>query len=154
MYVFSGLGKVTMNELEPAVTFCDILVYGYAGIDPNTNKLVSLNGPIDLDAGQGLYRQVTNLKQKYPKLKVLLGVGGNADPNKDIYLQLLENREAYAIFINSAYTLIKTYNFDGLELAWQFKPNKPKRIRSGVGSFWYSTKKTFGLAGNIHNCEL
>lgn len=142
-----GLGKVTISELEPAVSFCDVLVYGWAGIDPNTNKLRSLNEKLDLDEGQGLYRQVTNLKNKYPKLKVLLGVGGNADPNNEIYLQLLENPQAFAIFINSAYTLIKTYRFDGLDLAWQFKTNKPKRIRSGIGSFWYSTKKTFGLAG-------
>lgn len=142
-----GLGKVTIPELEPAVSFCDVLIYGWAGIDPNTNKLRSLNEKLDLDEGQGLYRQVTNLKNKYPKLKVLLGVGGNADPNNDIYLQLLENPQAFAIFINSAYTLIKTYRFDGLDLAWQFKTNKPKRIRSGIGSFWYSTKKTLGLAG-------
>lgn len=146
--IFStGLGKVTIPELEPAVSFCDVLIYGWAGIDVNTNKVKSLNEKLDLDEGQGLYRQVTNLKNKYPKLKVLLGVGGNADPNHDIYLQLLENPSANAIFINSAYTLIKTYRFDGLDLAWQFKTNKPKRIRSGIGSFWYSTKKTFGLAG-------
>lgn len=143
----AGLGKVTVNELEPAVSFCDYLIYGYAGIDKNTNKLISLNEKLDLDHGQGLFRQITNLKNKYPKLKVLLGVGGNADPERDIYLQLLENRQAFPLFINSAYTLIKTYNFDGIDLAWQFKPNKPKRIRSGIGSFWYSTKKTFGLAG-------
>jgi len=142
-----GLGKVTIPELEPAVSFCDILIYGWAGIDLNTNKVKSLNEKLDLDEGQGLYRQVTNLKNKYPKLKVLLGVGGNADPNRDIYLQLLENPSAFAIFINSAYTLIKTYRFDGLDLAWQFKTNKPARIRSGIGGFWYSTKKTFGLAG-------
>lgn len=146
-FIREGLGKVTLTELEPAVSFCDFLVFGWAGIDPATNKLKSLNEKLDLDEGQGLYRQVTNLKNKYPKLKVLLGVGGNADPNRDIYLQILENPNTFSIFINSAYTYLKTYRFDGLDLAWQFKTNKPKRIRSGIGSFWYSTKKTFGLAG-------
>lgn len=111
---------MTINELEPAVSFCDVLIYGWAGLDANTNKLRSLNEKLDLDEGQGLYRQVTNLKSKYPKLKVLLGVGGNADPNRDIYLQLLENPQAYAIFINSAYTLIKTYRFDGLGMNHHF----------------------------------
>lgn len=110
-----------------------MLIYGWAGIDGNTNKIQSLNPSLDLDEGQSLYRQVTNLKNKYPKLKVLLGVGGNADPNRDIYMQLLENPQAYSIFINSAYTLVKTYRFDGLDLAWQFKPNKPQRIRSKLG---------------------
>lgn len=91
---------MTIPELEPAVSFCDYLIYGWAGIDPTTNKVKSLNSKLDLDEGQGLFRQVTNLKNKYPKLKVLLGIGGDADPNRDIYLQLLENREAFAIFIN------------------------------------------------------
>lgn len=143
----SGIGKVSVLELEPAISFCDILVYGWAGIDPATSKLKSLNEQLDLDAGQGLYRQVTNLKNKYPKLKVLLGVGGGADPNHDIYNQFLENPSAYGAFINSAYTIIQTYKFDGFNFAWQFKTNKPKRVRSGIGSFWYSVKKTSGLAG-------
>lgn len=134
-YFYLGLGKVTINELDPALSFCDILIYGYAGIDATTNKVKSLNAKLDLDEGQALYRQVTNIKNKYPKLKVLLGVGGNADPNHEIYMQLLENPSAFSIFINSAYTLIKTYRFDGLDLAWQFKTNKPKRIRSGIGTF-------------------
>lgn len=132
--------------MEPALSFCDILVYGYAGIDKNTNKLKALNEAQDL-GDHGLYRQITNLKQKYPKLKVILGVGGNADPEHDIYLNILDNNAAFPIFINSAYTLIKQYGFDGLDLAWQFKANKPKRIRNAAGSFWYSTKKVFGLAG-------
>lgn len=138
-----GVGRVSISELDPAISFCDVLVYGFAGIDKNTNKLVPLHESID----NTLYSQVTNLKTKYPRLKVLLGVGGNADPERDIYLQLLENRAAFPIFINSAYTLIKAHNFDGLDLAWQFKPNKPKRIRSAVGGFWYGAKKVFGLAG-------
>lgn len=64
---------------------------------------------------------------------MLLGVGGGADPNNEIYMQLLENQPAFAIFINSLYTLVKTYRFDGVDLAWQFKQNKPKRVRSGLG---------------------
>lgn len=133
-----GTGKVTITDLEPAVSFCDVLVYGWAGIDGTTNKARSLNEPLDLDQGQGLYRQVTALKNRYPKLKVLLGIGGNADPNRDIYFQLLENPEAYNIFINSAYTLVKTHGFDGVDVAWQFKPNKPKRIRSTLGNAFFA----------------
>jgi len=34
-----------------------------------------------------------------------------------------------------------------LDLAWQFPPNKPKRIRSTIGSIWYSAKKLVGAAG-------
>lgn len=128
-----GTGKVAIADIEPAVSFCDVLIYGWAGIDPYTNKVRSLKESLDLDNGHGLYRQVTNLKSKYPKLKVLLGVGGNADPNNDIYMQLLENTPNFPAFVNSLFTMIKTYNFDGVDLAWQFKPNKPQRIRSKLG---------------------
>lgn len=47
-------------------------------------------------------------------------------------------------FVNSAYTLIKAYGFDGLDLAWEFPENKPKKIRSKLGSIWHSVKKTVG----------
>lgn len=122
-------------------------MYGFAGIDETNNKLKSLNENLDLDQGKGHYRIITQLKRKYPGLKVLLGVGGNADPNREIYLQLLESSGGRIAFINSAYTLLKTYDFDGLDLAWQFPTNKPKRIRSTLGGFWYSVKKTVGAAG-------
>lgn len=142
-----GSGKFTEKDLTPAIPLCTHLVYGYAGIDPNTNKLVSLHPHLDLDNGKGHYRTITNLKRLNPTMKVLLGVGGNADPNREVYLTLLENHDAQTAFINSAYNLVKTYEFDGLDLAWQFPSNKPKRIRSGLGSFWYSVKKTVGAAG-------
>lgn len=83
--------------------------------------------------GKGHYRIITQLKRRHPGVKVLLGVGGGADPNHDIYLQLLESPNGRIAFINSVYTLLKTYDFDGLDLAWQFPPNKPKRIRSSIG---------------------
>lgn len=131
--MFSGFGKLTIGDLEPSLSFCTHLVYGFAGIDPATNKIKSLNENLDLDIGKGHYRLITQLKQKYRHLKFLLGVGGNADPNREIYLQLLESSGGRQTFINSVYTLLKTYDFDGLDLAWQFPPNKPKRIRSTTG---------------------
>lgn len=122
---------MTVQELEPALPFCSHLLYGFAGIDPATNKIRSLNEPLDI--GRGHYRTITHLKQKYPNVKFLLSVGGGSDPNTEIYPQILESSAARITFINSVYTQLKTYDFDGLDLAWEFKPNKPKRIRSAVG---------------------
>ena len=47
-------------------------------------------------------------------------------------------------FVNSAYTIVKAYGFDGLDLAWEFPENKPKKIRSKIGGIWHSIKKTVG----------
>lgn len=145
-YVREGLSKLIINDLEPALQFCSHLVFGYAGISPTSNKLVSLNEKVDLDVGTGLFRQVTNLKKKFPHLKILLSVGGDADPvdpENNKYLTILESSNARIPFINSAHSLIKTYGFDGLDLAWQFNKNKPKKVHSGLGSFWKGFKKIF-----------
>lgn len=59
------------------------------------------------------------------------------------YLQLESSTHRLA-FVNSAYTLVKGFGFDGLDLAWEFPENKPKKIRSSLGSIWHSVKKTVG----------
>ncbi|XP_023163971.2 imaginal disk growth factor 6 [Drosophila hydei] len=150
-FVKEGLGKLVIDDLEPALQFCDYLIYGYAGIERDSHKAVSLNQQLDLDLGKGLYRTVTRLKRKYPNLRVLLSVGGDKDietgedakdlPNK--YLELLENPTGRTRFVNTVYSLVKTYGFDGLDIAWQFPKNKPKKVHSGLGSVWKSFKKVF-----------
>ena len=144
--LFLGLAKLTLNDLEPALQFCSHLVYGYASINPTSNKLVAKNEKLDLDVGTGLYRTVTGLKKKYPHLKVLLSVGGDkdeVDPDSNKYLTLLESSNARIPFINSAHSLVKTYGFDGLDIAWQFPKNKPKKVHGSVGKFWKGFKKIF-----------
>lgn len=144
-FLREGLGKMVVADLEPAMRMCTHLVYGYAGIDAATNKVTSLNSNLDLDAGKGHYRTITQLKSKFPLVKILLSVGGTADKDTpEKYLTILETSGARMSFINSLYTLVKTYNFDGIDLAWDFPPNRPKKIRSSVGSFWHKVKKTFG----------
>lgn len=107
---------------------------------------MSGNEQLDLDVGTGLYRSVAGLKKKYPHLKVLLSVGGDkdqGDSDGNKYLTLLESSNARIPFINSAHSLIKTYGFDGLDLAWQFPKNKPKKVHGGVGKIWKGFKKIF-----------
>lgn len=112
-----------------------------------SHKLTSLNPSLDLDNGKGHYRIITQLKRKYPALKILLSVGGNADTeNTEKYLTLLESAAARIAFINSAYSLVKTYEFDGLDLAWQFPVNRPKKIKSTLGSFWSNVKSSVGIS--------
>ncbi|XP_059608649.1 chitinase-like protein Idgf4 [Phlebotomus argentipes] len=148
-FVREGLGKTNLNDIEPALPFCTHLVYGYAGLNGATNKAVSLNENLDLDQGKGHYRAVTALKRKYPGLKILLGLGGGADGDSGQYLTALESSGARISFINSAYTLVKTYDFDGLDLSWQFPVLKPKKIRGTFSSFLHKIKKPFTSDGPV-----
>lgn len=134
-------------DIEPALPSCTHLVYGYAGINAENFKLAPLISNQELDKSSGLYDQVTSMKTKYPNLKVLLSVGGDADGTFDKYFALLESNTAKIAFANSVNTILKEHNFDGLDLAFQFPKMKPKKIRSSVGSVWHSFKKTIGAAG-------
>lgn len=145
--VLSGLARVTPADIEPALASCTHLVYGYAGINPENFKLAPLISNEELDTTKGLYKQITSLKTKYPSLKVLLSVGGDADGNHEKYFALLESNTAKISFTNSVNVVLKTFGFDGLDLAFQFPKIKPKKVRSAVGSVWHSFKKTVGVAG-------
>ncbi|CAG9771439.1 unnamed protein product [Ceutorhynchus assimilis] len=142
-----GQGKFELSFLEPALQYCTHLLYGYAAIKEDTLKLVPLNEQFDVIKDN--YRHVTDLKIKYPKLKVLLSVGGNEDVSgegseKNLkYRQVLESSAHRLAFINSLHTIVKGYGFDGADLAWELPETKAKKIKSGFGKFWSSVKKTF-----------
>lgn len=90
LFMFAGTGKVEApGDIEPSLTTCTHLVYGFAVIDGGNYKLVPLDEYQELDSGKGYYRTVTSLKKRYPGLNILLSVGGLADPVKDKYLTLV-----------------------------------------------------------------
>ncbi|XP_023943547.2 chitinase-like protein EN03 isoform X2 [Bicyclus anynana] len=144
-YVRESQARMLPLDLDPALSFCTHLVYGYAGIQPDTYKAISLNENLDIDRNHANYRAITNNKSKYPGLKVLLSIGGDADKEEEQkYNSLLESPQARTAFVNSAVLLAEQHGFDGIDLAWQFPRIKPKKIRSSFGSFWHGIKKTFG----------
>ncbi|KAH8263728.1 hypothetical protein KR044_013000, partial [Drosophila immigrans] len=137
--------RLTTSTLALALRFCTHLVYGYAGIRGDNYQAHSLNEEFDIQQNQ--FTEVTSLKSKFPGLKVLLSVGGDHDideahPNK--YIELLEaGHERQREFIQSAFSLVKNYGFDGLDLAYQFPRSKPKKVNSALGAAWKSVMKLF-----------
>lgn len=137
------MAKVTTTDLELALQFCTHLIYGYVGINSETFELKSLNTQRDMQRRN--FAAITDLKEKYPHIKFLLSVGGDKDwENPDKYVQLLEaGSEKYTVFANSARDLLRSYNFDGLDLAFQLPRNKARKVHSSAGSTWKSFKKLF-----------
>ncbi|XP_047524984.1 chitinase-like protein EN03 isoform X1 [Pieris napi] len=143
--IYPAQARMLPLDLDPALSFCTHLVYGYAGIQPDTYKMVPLNENLDVDRSHANYRAITNFKSKYPGLKVLLSVGGDADLEEEQkYNLLLESPQARTAFVNSGMLLAEQHGFDGIDLAWQFARIKPKKVRSTWGSIWHGIKKTFG----------
>lgn len=136
-----GQGKFDIPFIEPALQFCTHLIYRSAGINADTHKLVPLNEHFDITKDN--YRHITQLKTKFPGLRVLLGVGnGDDDQNTEKYLTTLEGVENRIAFVNSAHMIVKAYGFDGIDLGWQFPTNKPKKIRGKISGWFHGIKKT------------
>lgn len=141
--MLTGFAKLLPTDLELGLNFCTHLIYGYAGLKPQTHEVYSLN--VDLDMFH--YHEILLLKAKYPKMKVFLSVGGDRDvdeANPLKYLGLLESgNEGQQNFIDSSIALLKRNGFDGLDLAFQFPRNKPRKVHGTVGSYWKKFKKLF-----------
>ncbi|KAB0797339.1 hypothetical protein PPYR_08333 [Photinus pyralis] len=139
----SGDAKFEDAFLTEPLQFCTHLVYGFAGVNPTTCKAIPLSEQFDVI--QNHYRDVTNLKRRYPGLKVLLSIGGGRDDpeHSEKYLKLLESVDTRLAFVESAEALATSYGFDGIDLAWQFPPNKPKKIHGTWSGIWSKIKHTF-----------
>jgi len=147
VYLFTGPAQLSLAELEPALNFCNYLIYGYAGIDGENYKIKSLNS--ELTYNRQHYNHLTTLRQKFPHLRVLLSVGGDQDlnaegvPDSSKYLSLLETSESRNSFKASVSAELTKYGFDGLDLAWQFPKLRPKQQHGALKRAWSSFKGWF-----------
>uniref|UniRef100_A0A0K8UBC0 Chitinase-like protein Idgf3 n=1 Tax=Bactrocera latifrons TaxID=174628 RepID=A0A0K8UBC0_BACLA len=139
----AGQAQFSTADLEIALQFCTHVIYGYVGIKPETFQLMSLNENLDIQRRH--FATVTALKEKYPHIKFLLSVGGDRDAGgHEKYINLLEaGRQKQTAFIDSARDFLRSYNFDGIDLALQLPRNKPRKVHSDAGAVWKSFKKFF-----------
>lgn len=102
------------------------LNYAFAkiGAGDKSDPKFTLEATDDGDLGaNGGYHQVTGLKQKYPALKVLLSVGGwahNDAPNGWKFTTMAATAQYRHELIESALTLLREYDFDGLDIDWEY----------------------------------
>lgn len=115
--MFPDVVKVGAEELKPALSYCTHLVYGYAGIDDDKFKAISLDPKLDLPeskdvkGGKGNFKSITALKKAYPSLTILLSVGGNADiEDPDKYLTAVSIPSLYVTYFSYRNTKTKTKN--------------------------------------------
>ena len=102
-----------------------------------------------------LYKRLTNLKLKDPSLKVFIAIGGwtfNDDgPTATTFSGLAASADAQKAFIKSLLSFMSTYNFDGVDLDWEY-PEAPDRHGRGVDfanfpTFLENLKKSLSASG-------
>lgn len=84
-----GQARYSLADLEQALPYCTHLIYGYAGIEEDTNKIAYLDSANDKDTVEQNYKKIIRIKRKFPGLKILLSVGGGADADRTKYLNVV-----------------------------------------------------------------
>ncbi|XP_033481669.1 chitinase, acidic.1 [Epinephelus lanceolatus] len=106
-----GTAKFTADNIDPFL--CTHVIYALATI--NSFNQIS---PIEWNDEQQFVR-LSNLKNANPALKTLLSVGGTVN-GVSPFISMVARPESRTAFITSAISYLRTHNFDGLNLAWEY----------------------------------
>lgn len=118
-----GRGSYSIDNFDPSL--CTIAIYAFAGLDAPNDSLKPLDPWQDLedDGGKAGYKRLTGYKKNYPHLKVLLAIGG-WNEGSEKYSQLASHPDRRGRFVKNALEFIRKYNFDGLDLDWEYPSNR------------------------------
>ncbi|CAI5486530.1 unnamed protein product [Closterium sp. Naga37s-1] len=104
-------------SLIPAANLTHVF-YSCASIDPTTHKVVPYIPAIDVN--EGLYLRFNSaLKTANPAIKTLLSIGSYYGYFTDIE-NTTSSPSSRSVFIQSAIALARTYNFDGLDIVYEY----------------------------------
>ncbi|XP_029162287.1 probable chitinase 2 isoform X2 [Nylanderia fulva] len=115
-----GNGAFSLENLHSG--HCTHLIYAFAGINASNWTIKSLDPWADMEKnGIGNYRKMTALRKQ--GLKVSLGIGGWNEGSIN-YSTMASSSDHRKTFIASTVEFLRTYEFDGLDLDWEFPGNR------------------------------
>ncbi|KAL6410909.1 putative class V chitinase [Ilyonectria robusta] len=95
------------------------LNFAFATVDPDTFEVRPASSADTL-----LYRRLTSLKERDPDLKVLIAIGGwtfnDPGPTATTFSDIARSDSAQKAFIKSLVSMMSTYDFDGIDLDWEY----------------------------------
>jgi len=112
-------GKFVTENVDGSL--CTHLIYSFAGLDTSKWAIKTLDAWLDLEDNYGLagFKKATDLRIKYPHLKVMIAIGGwNEGSTK--YSQMAKDDGHRGKFVNSTVEFLKKHKFDGLDLDWEY----------------------------------
>ncbi|KAM7351802.1 chitinase-like protein Idgf1 [Cochliomyia hominivorax] len=120
------------TQILKALPKCTHLVYGYGQIENFEIQNFTLR------------LKPEDLKTKFRHLKILLSLGGDRPQLTGKYVKFLEaSTQKQSHFTESVRKFLKLHNFDGLDLAFPFPHNKPRKVHTGFDRVVKNIKKIF-----------
>lgn len=107
-------GKFLPEDIDPEL--CTHIIYGFAVLDSGTLTIKPHDSWADLD--NKFYERVIAFRKK--GIKVTVAIGGWNDSAGDKYSRLVLNAQARTTFAEHVLAFIEKYEFDGLDLDWEY----------------------------------
>ena len=119
-------GKFTPESVDGSL--CTHLIYSFAGLDTAKWTIKSLDTWMDLETDYGLagFRKATDLRNTWKHLKVMIAIGGWNEGSKK-YSAMAKDPEKRKAFVESVVAFLVQYNFDGLDLDWEYPGKEQAR---------------------------
>ncbi|XP_011427552.3 chitinase-3-like protein 1 [Magallana gigas] len=106
-----GNGRFTPQNIDPHL--CTHIAYAFGKLGSNNRVATVEQNDVTL------YSQVNALKSTNPNLKTLLAMGGWSATSGP-YSNMASSASTRSVFINSLIAWLRQYNFDGVDMDWEF----------------------------------
>lgn len=130
------------NELPDPFSITH-LSYAFATIDNNYKSLTIKN--------EDRFRDIVNLKNVNPYLKVLLAIGGWGAGN---FSEMASTEETRKAFIHNAMNIVREYKIDGLDIDWEYPGSSAAKISSSHNDKSNFNKLIKQLRDSLGNSKL
>jgi len=109
-----GDAKFTPQNINPYL--CTHLIYAFGGLGKD-DTLVPFDEYQDIEKGG--FGKFAALKTYNKELKTMLAIGGWNEGSRR-FSPLVADRDRRQVFIKSAIRFLRQYNFDGIDLDWEY----------------------------------
>ncbi|XP_045460335.1 acidic mammalian chitinase-like [Harmonia axyridis] len=117
--------KVSGDDLDP--NLCTHIFYAFLSLNPEDDgKLSYLDEELDVKLGN--IQKVSDLKKINPNLKLLFSVGG-ASAAPYVFAAIAADETKLANFVKSSEEFLDKYNFDGIDIDWEYPYDKPLLLK-------------------------